>query len=109
MSAARPLSVLVVEDNVGMRSTIVDLLRSEGWLPAAASSPTQALGVLDSVNPDLLIVDLGLPSAVDGLGFIRAYRERADPKPILLISGRSEVAPRVEKLMEDYGIAGFLA
>ncbi|HBL15621.1 MAG TPA: hypothetical protein DD417_02355, partial [Elusimicrobia bacterium] len=94
-------SVLVVEDDASVVSTLRSVLAEDRYGVRVAGSLFQARGLLAKALPDLVILDRGLPDG-DGLELCRALR--ADPRtqriPILFLSARKEVADRVVGLEE---------
>jgi CheY-like chemotaxis protein len=61
-------------------------LEDEGWVVATATNGRSALEILDSTQPDAIILDLRMP-VMDGLTFARRYREFPEPRaPLILIS-----------------------
>lgn len=83
-----PPTILVVEDEVLMRSLISDELRMRGFKVIEASSADDAIAVLDTVRIDLLFVDIHLPGPRSGLELARLVRDCRLPTRILLTSGK---------------------
>lgn len=76
-------SILVVDDDVALRSLIVRILRSRGHLVLGeAGSVTDALVQAEALRPDVALVDIGLP---DGDGFSLTRRLRAPGRPIRVV------------------------
>ncbi|MEU1819013.1 response regulator transcription factor [Streptomyces roseifaciens] len=99
-------TVLVVEDDPGVRSTLDQLLRFEGYRVLMASDGLAALGLLEQERPDLAVVDVVMPG-LDGLGLCRMLRRRGDRLPVLVLTARHEVGDRVAGL--DAGADDYLA
>ncbi|MFE0046974.1 response regulator transcription factor [Streptomyces albireticuli] len=99
-------TVLVVEDDPGVRSTLDQLLRFEGYRVLTASDGLEALGLLERERPDLAVVDVVMPG-LDGLGLCRMLRRRGDRLPVLVLTARHEVGDRVAGL--DAGADDYLA
>jgi PAS domain S-box-containing protein len=85
-------TVLLVEDNPGVAEVTVLMLKDLGYEVQAVSGPTAALEVVDSKSFDLVISDIVMPEAMDGLALARALRERRPGLPVLLATGYSEAA-----------------
>lgn len=83
-----PPTILVVEDEVLMRSLISDELRARGFKVIEASSADDAIAVLDTLRVDLLFVDVHLPGSRSGLDVPRLVQERGLATQILLTSGK---------------------
>lgn len=68
-------SVMIVEDDVGIRDSLVDLLRAEGYDPSTADDGESAIEVLKKMTkPCLVLLDIAMPK-MDGLQFIEKVRE----------------------------------
>ena len=68
----KPL-LLVVEDDAAVRSLISTTLKTEGYRFHTAATGNQALIEAVSQNPDIIILDLGLPD-MDGIDIIKNVR-----------------------------------
>lgn len=82
-----PKHIVVVEDTADLRTTIVELLRMEGYLVSYASHGKEALVLLREIKPDLIITDLLMPE-MNGFDFIARVRENFlwQSIPILVFS-----------------------
>lgn len=99
---------MVVEDDVEIADVLRRSLRNEGYEARIAHDGPDSLAAAAEFNPDLLILDLGLPG-MDGLEVCRHFREQGDI-PILMLTARSEVEDRVEGLdtgADDYLVKPF--
>jgi len=85
MSAPEPL-VLVVEDEPQMRKFVRASLTSHGYRILEAERASEAVALITSHNPDLVLLDLGLPDE-DGLSVTRRVREWSRV-PIVVLSAR---------------------
>jgi CheY-like chemotaxis protein len=89
----RGSSVIVVDDDLGVRSALVDLLTMEGYRAVAVSSGESAFGELArGPEPALIVLDLWIPG-MGSAAFIR--RLRASPHaqvPVMLFSAAGSVA-----------------
>ena len=104
-----PARVLVAEDDRSVRDALVLALELEGYTVHAASDGEKALAAFDSFNPDVLILDVMMPT-IDGLTVCRRLRARAVEKPILVLTARDQVSDRVTGLdagADDYVIKPF--
>ncbi len=98
--------MLVAEDDPGVRSTLDQLLRFEGYRVLLAADGLEALGLLERERPDVAVLDVGMPN-LDGLGLCRMLRRRGDRLPVLVLTARHEVGDRVAGL--DAGADDYLA
>ena len=102
MTSAGPL-VLVVEDEPQMRRFLRASLTSHGFGLLEAAAASEALALVTSHNPEVILLDLGLPDE-DGVAWTRRLREWSQI-PILVISARGREADKVEALdagADDY-------
>ncbi|MFD9860063.1 response regulator transcription factor [Streptomyces alboflavus] len=99
-------TVLVVEDDPGVRSTLEQLLRFEGYHVLVAADGFSALSVLEERRPDLAMVDVVMPG-LDGLELCRMLRRRGERLPILVLTARHQIGDRVAGL--DAGADDYLA
>lgn len=88
--------LLVVEDDANIASFLETLLKTNGYQVLTARSCGAGLSLFASHNPDLVILDLGLPDR-DGAAFIRAVR-RDNAAPIVVLSARIAEADKVQAL-----------
>ena len=88
--------VLVVEDEANICSFIETLLETNGYQALVAHSCSMGLTLFASHNPDLVILDLGLPDR-DGLELIRTVRQKY-MTPIVVLSARTTEQHKIEAL-----------
>ncbi|MFD8088104.1 response regulator transcription factor [Kitasatospora sp. NPDC059722] len=99
-------TVLVVEDDPGVRNTLDQLLRFEGYEVLTTADGQEALELLDRRRPDLAVVDVVMPR-LDGLALCRMLRRRGDRLPVLVLTARHQLGDRVAGL--DAGADDYLA
>jgi len=95
--------VLVVEDEPQMRRFIRAALSAHGYEVTEAPSGSEALALATSRNPDVILLDLGLPD-IDGIDLTRKLREWSRT-PVIVISARGREADKVSALdagADDY-------
>jgi two-component system response regulator MprA len=100
--------VLVVEDDEEIALVLQRSLRLEGYEVRIAGDGETALDQSAAFNPDLVILDLGLPK-LDGIEVARRLRS-ADDVPILMLTARDALESRVEGLdsgADDYLVKPF--
>jgi two-component system response regulator VicR len=80
--------VLVLDDQEYLREIIATILNDAGYPARAVETTDEALRLLDELRPDLLVLDLSLPT-IGGLEFLDQLR--ANPAwatlPVLIVSG----------------------
>ena len=95
--------ILVVEDDASVRNLITTTLRSNDYRYITAPNGASAIALASSQQPDIVLLDLGLPD-LDGVEIIRRIRSWSD-MPIIVISARSEDSDKVSALdagADDY-------
>ena len=97
-------SVLVVEDDRAIRNLIATALNAAGsFLVSTADTGKSAVTQIASRNPDIIILDLGLPD-IDGMDVIQKVRTWSN-HPIIVVSARTEDRDKIEALdagADDY-------
>jgi two-component system KDP operon response regulator KdpE len=96
--------ILVVEDDLPIRRTIVAQLAGEGYDLVEAEHGKEALELIATARPDLIVSDLAMP-VMDGFAFIAAARKMVKT-PIIVLSVRGGEADRVRAL--DLGADDFV-
>jgi DNA-binding response OmpR family regulator len=107
-ATGRDPRVLVVEDDEEIAQVLQRSLRLEGYEVRIAGDGEAALDQSAAFNPDLVILDLGLPK-LDGMEVARRLRA-ADDVPILVLTARDALESRVEGLdagADDYLVKPF--
>jgi PAS domain S-box-containing protein len=85
-------AVLVVEDNPEVSEVTVSMLQQLGYEVEAVGGAEPALAALDQREFDLVISDVVMAGAMDGLALARAIRQRKPKVPVLLVTGYSQIA-----------------
>jgi putative two-component system response regulator len=99
--------ILVVEDDEAIRSLLQVVLQREGFEVVTASDGEAGLAAVDAHDPDVLILDVGLP-IVDGLEVTRRLRANRATRtlPIILLTARASIDDMVAGL--DAGADDFI-
>ena len=87
-------SILLVEDEEGLRMTLSDRLRSEGYEVDFAADGDEGLSKATTLPFDLIILDIMLPNR-SGLDVCRDVRVAGLATPILLLTARDQIADKV--------------
>jgi DNA-binding response OmpR family regulator len=100
--------VLVVEDDPDIAQLVVHFLGKAGYAAETVSSGRDALAIMNSRPPDLLVLDLMLPQ-VDGLEICRIARanDATAAIPIIMLTARAEESDRIVGL--ELGADDYLA
>ena len=99
---SKPL-ILVVEDDAPVRNLITTTLKAHDYKFITAQKGNNAIMEASSHNPDIVLLDLGLPD-MDGVEVIERIRTWSD-MPIIVISARSEDKDKIDALdagADDY-------
>ena len=95
--------ILAVEDDAPIRNLISTTLKTNDYRYQLASNGKEAILAVSTQNPDIVLLDLGLPD-MDGVEVIRTIRSWSN-LPIIVISARSEERDKIEALdagADDY-------
>lgn len=98
------MRVLVIEDDDAVRSAVRRALLLDGFEIVAAPTGQEGLLQAETVVPDAIILDLGLPD-IDGMEVCRRLRSGGNRTPILMLTARDAVEDRVDGLeagADDY-------
>lgn len=96
-------NVLIIEDDPMARKLLRVVIESEGWNVIDAEKGRVGLAKLAKAQPDVVILDLGLPD-MDGREVLRRLREWSDI-PVLILSSHEEIDDKVDALdcgAQDY-------
>jgi two-component system, NtrC family, nitrogen regulation response regulator NtrX len=90
-----PAEVLLVDDEANIRRMLGALLRDEGFTVAEAPNGNAALLQVDSVDPQVILLDLLMPPGPDGLDTLARLRERGRNTPVIMMSGKAQLTDAV--------------
>jgi len=102
-------SILVVEDDEAIRTACRRSLDERGYAVATAATGLAGLELLLSTDPDVVLLDLGLPD-VDGLALISMIRATASAVPIIVITAQDDDPTMIRALdggADDYVVKPF--
>ena len=94
--AKNRFKILIVEDEVNIRSFVRTMLEAEDYQVLCAADCRAGISMFSSHCPDLVVLDLGLPD-LDGSEFI-TFARRYSQAPILVLSARTTDADKVAAL-----------
>lgn len=99
-----PVRILIVEDEPQMRKFLAASLDSEGYRTIETDNGNEGLSLARTHNPDLVLLDLGLPD-IDGMEVTKRLRSFST-RPVIVISARGQEEDKVRAL--DVGADDYL-
>jgi DNA-binding response OmpR family regulator len=85
--------ILVVDDDPEVRLALQIRLGMKEYVTIFAADGAKAIAAVEKFSPDLILLDIGLPST-DGFGVLAWLEEQTNPTPVIVISGRNMVPTR---------------
>ena len=104
-SSVRARTVLIVDDETGVRDLMTRWLETGGYVVVTASSAEDAMRRLDDTPPAVALCDIRMPGR-DGLWLAERIRERCPETAVIMATGVTDVAPAVESLRQ--GVIDYL-
>ncbi|PKW26210.1 response regulator transcription factor [Phycicoccus duodecadis] len=91
--------ILIVDDEVKLRTLLARTLASAGHRPVTVPDGESACAHLDAHSTDLVLLDLVMPG-MDGLSVLRHVALGESPSPVMVLSGVGDVGTRVQAINE---------
>jgi len=99
-------TILVVDDEMGIRALLSEILTDEGHTVELAENAAQARAVRDRLKPDLVLLDIWMPD-VDGITLLKEWSATGHlAMPVIMMSGHGTIDTAVEAT--KYGATAFL-
>ena len=93
--------ILIVDDEADIRTLVAGLLEDEGFVTREASSDAQALEMIETRRPNLVLLDIWLQgSRMDGLEILSAVKKRHPGLPVVMMSGHGTVETAVKAIKD---------
>jgi DNA-binding response OmpR family regulator len=111
MHSAMVHTILVVEDDKGLQKYLKELLLDNGYAVHTASDGIQALEYFKKAEPDLVVMDLGLPT-MGGEAVTQEIRKKHKDLPIIILTAKDSINDIVQGLnlgADDYMTKPFIA
>jgi len=99
------LSTLIVDDHVGMRTTLQDILEDEGYQVSSASSGDEAIQICQDKKFDIILMDVRMPG-INGVDAFRKIKTISKDTRVIMMSAYSIDEMKLEALRE--GAIAFL-
>ncbi|RZM82777.1 response regulator transcription factor [Leptolyngbya iicbica] len=92
-----PLTILVVDDDEGIRLSLKDYLELEGYIVVIAEDGWKALELISQCQPQLVITDISMPR-IDGFAFLKSLRQQPAWRllPVIFLTARTQTQERVQ-------------
>ncbi len=87
--------ILIIDDEPNIRRMLAALLRAEGFAVEEAGGGPAGLLSVERAEPDAIFLDLFMPPGFDGLETLRQIRERGVDSPVIMMSGKAQLADAV--------------
>ena len=99
-------TILVVDDELGIRALLSEILADEGHTVELAENAAQARGVRERIRPDLVLLDIWMPD-VDGITLLKEWGATLQlTMPVIMMSGHGTIDTAVEAT--KFGAIAFL-
>ncbi|HHN66103.1 MAG TPA: sigma-54-dependent Fis family transcriptional regulator [Nitrospirae bacterium] len=83
-------TVLIVDDEEGIRQSLGDILEDEGYEVLSTEDAAHAMRIIEADNPDLVFLDIWLPDR-DGIELLEELRIKRPTLPVVMISGHATI------------------
>ena len=99
-------TILVVDDELGIRGLMSEILSDEGHTIELAENAAQARAARERIKPDLVLLDIWMPD-VDGISLLKEWGANGQlSMPVIMMSGHGTIDTAVEAT--KYGATAFL-
>lgn len=98
-------TILVVDDQVGVRFLVAEALRDEKYLVETAASGLEALDIMERVEPDLILLDMKMPG-MSGLDVLQEMKSRDLNYTVIMMTALSDQEKIVQA--QRMGVSYFL-
>ncbi len=87
--------ILIVDDEANIRKSLEGVLSDDGYACLHAAGGTEALELLTSRNPALVLLDIWMPG-MDGIETLRRMKELRPQIPVIMMSGHATIATAIK-------------
>ena len=85
-----PKTILVVDDEDGVRDSVREVLNDEGYRVVDTADGTQVLDIIKSERPDLVLLDIWMPQ-IDGIGLLKEIKIQEPDINVVMVSGHGNI------------------
>ncbi len=98
--------ILIVDDEIGIRELLSEILMDEGYDVVLAESAVEARQFRHKSRPDLVLLDIWMPE-IDGISLLKTWKDSGElDMPVVMMSGHGTIDTAVEAMR--IGAVGFL-
>ncbi len=90
-----PCTVCIVDDEIEILNTLGDILIDEGYQVMTAQNGGEAMKIIQTESPDVMILDIWMPKP-DGLEVLQRARQHCPNIPVIMMSGHGSVETAVK-------------
>lgn len=94
-----PVRALVVDDEANLSELLRMALANDGWEARAAANGQEALNAVREFQPDIVVLDIMMPS-IDGMEVLRRIRAAGNDVPVLFLTAKDAVEDRIAGIEE---------
>jgi UDP-3-O-[3-hydroxymyristoyl] N-acetylglucosamine deacetylase len=87
--------ILIVDDEANIRQSLEGVLKDEGYACALAADGANALALLESLQPSLVLLDIWMPG-MDGIETLRHMKELHPGIPVIMMSGHATISTAIK-------------
>src|ERR1051325_3086432 len=87
---AAPKTILVVDDEDGVRESVREVLSDEGYRVVDTADGTRVLDIIRSERPELVLLDIWMPQ-MDGIGLLKEIKSKEPDINVVMVSGHGNI------------------
>ncbi len=100
--------ILVVEDHPTNLKISVEILKMDGWQVHQAATGEEAIEILDTIVPHIVLLDIGLPD-IDGFEIFKMIRQNEAFKAVKVVSFTGMGNPHYREEVQSYSFDGYIS
>ncbi|MCH9705124.1 MAG: response regulator, partial [Proteobacteria bacterium] len=96
LTAKQRIKVLIIDDEIGIRELLSEILLDEGYAVVTAHDAASAQQMRLQEAPEIILLDIWMPD-MDGISLLRQWSEAGFPNvPVIIMSGHATIDTAVE-------------